>query len=84
MKKFMPLKRVVVEITHEAIASDDTGIKKAVRSWHNRLAGGSIPRTIVTKFGRELFLDLQAWHEWLNKRSEKPMHPGPGRPRAEY
>ena len=82
MKKYMPLKRVVVEVTHEAHAGKHQEIRKAVRSWHNRLFNGSIPRDVVVKLGRELFLNIDAWDAWLQKRSDQPEASGPGRPRA--
>ena len=81
MRKFMPLKKAVVVITHEASPEDMEGIRKAVRSWHNRLAGGSIPRDVVTKLGRELFLDLEAWENWLEKHKQQN-YVSPGRPRS--
>ena len=82
MRKFMPLKKAVVLITHEASPEDNDGIRKAVRSWHNRLAGGSIPRKVITKLGRELFLDLDAWERWLSERGKKSNGIKVGRPRT--
>lgn len=82
MKTLIPLKRVVVEITNEARAEDQSGIHKAIKSWHNRLATGSIPRSVVTKLGRELFLDLEAWEQWWEERSQKSASPKLGRPRT--
>ena len=82
MTKLMPLRRAVVEITNEATANDDTTIRKAIRSWHNRLATGSIPRSVVTKLGRELFLDLEAWGQWWDERSQESVTPKLGRPRT--
>ena len=82
MKQLMPLKRVVVEITHQAIAGDEQGIRKAIRSWHNSLAGGTIPRKVIAKLGRELFLDLAAWEHWLKSKSQNADASGPGRPRS--
>ena len=67
MRKMMPLRRVVTEITCESEKGDDVGIRRAIKSWHNRLANGSIPRNIVIKLGRELFLDLDAWEIWYGK-----------------
>jgi len=83
MTNLMPLKRAVVEITNEAAPDDRQGIRRAIKSWHNRLASGSIPRALVTKLGRELFLNLNAWEEWLARRSETRGSRGPGRPRTE-
>jgi len=80
MPNLMPLKRVVVEVTHEAQRDDNQEIRRAVRSWHNRLFGGTVPRKLVTRLGRELFLDLDAFEEWL-KNKQKGRYSGPGRPR---
>lgn len=77
----MPLKRAVVEITNEAVANDETGIRRAVKSWHNRLATGSIPRFVVAKLGRELFLDLEAWDKWWDERASTKQNRKIGRPR---
>lgn len=81
MTKLMPLRRAVVEITNEACTGDDPGIRKAIKSWHNRLANGTIPRTVVTKLGRDLFLDLGAWENWWEKRLESKSISRVGRPR---
>jgi hypothetical protein len=81
-KNLMPLRRAVVEITNEAKEGDQTGVRKAVKAWHNRLASGSIPRYVVTKLGRELFLDLEAWDQWWEERSQKSASPKLGRPRT--
>jgi len=80
--QLMPLSRVVVEITHEAKPDDPLGTRRAIRSWHNRLSNGTIPRSVVKKLGRGLFLDLEAWGEWLDKRDQQPCHNNPGRPRS--
>ena len=82
MKKYMPLKRVVVEITHEAHAGKHHEIRKAIRAWHNRLFNGSIPRYVVVKLGRELFLDLEGWERWMKKQYDHSEPSGPGRPRT--
>ena len=82
MIQLMPLRRVVVDLTNEALPSDETGIRKAVKSWHNRLSNGSIPRSVITKLGRELFLNLDAWEQWLEKQADQSVQRGPGRPRA--
>jgi hypothetical protein len=78
----MPLKRVVVEITNEAHPDDDVQIKRAIKAWHNRLATGSIPRYVVTKLGRELFLDLEAWDQWWDERTQSTPARPVGRPRS--
>ena len=82
MTKLMPLKRFVVEVTHEARDGDSDGIRKAIKSWHNRLSNGSIPRALMAKLGRELFLDLDAWQDWMGARGGQPGLRSPGRPRA--
>ena len=82
MTTLMPLKRAVVEITNEAISNDGESIKRAIRSWHNRLAFGSIPRFLVTKLGRELFLDIEAFENWLDEKDNQNGHSRPGRPRT--
>lgn len=81
MKRLMPLKRFVVDITMEAKEENEQSIRKVVRSWHNRLANGTIPRTVVTKLGRELFVDLEAWSKWLEERQRGSPRKSPGRPR---
>jgi len=82
MKRLMPLKRFVVDITMEAKEENEQSVRKVVRSWHNRLANGSIPRKVVTKLGRELFVDLEAWGKWLEERQKESQGKNPGRPRA--
>lgn len=82
MTKIMPLKRAVVEITNEACPDDEMGIRKAVKSWHNRLANGTIPRTVVTKLGRDLFLDLREWENWREELHEPKTRRCVGRPRT--
>jgi hypothetical protein len=81
MRRIMPLRKAVVLITNEASADDQQSIRKAIKSWHNRLNSGSIPRTIITKLGRELFLDLDAWEEWFEERAKIDCCPRRGRPR---
>ena len=63
--KRMPLKRAVCSVTGEADSNDDQGIRKAVRTWHNRIANGSVPRSIFVKIGRELFLKIDAFEQWV-------------------
>lgn len=81
MNKLMPLRRFVVEITSEARPDDPDGIRKAIKSWHNRLQIGSIPRSIIEKIGRGLFVDLNAWQTWLNSRRANETVVRRGRPR---
>jgi len=81
MTRLMPLRRVVVELTHEAPPEDLEKIRRAIKSWHNRLSNGSIPRTIIAKLGRELFLDLGAWEDWLAAKERQ--HSKIGRPRTQ-
>ncbi|MGV7225187.1 MAG: hypothetical protein ACQ9MH_27185 [Nitrospinales bacterium] len=47
MREIMPLRKVVVNLTHQADPNDPKSIKTAVRSWHNGLANGTIPRHLV-------------------------------------
>ena len=82
MKRLMPLRRVVVEVTNEVDCNDPEGNRRAIKGWHNRLNNGSIPRHIVTKLGRELFLDLEAWEKWMTEKDQRYHNSGPGRPRA--
>ena len=62
----MPLHRFVVAITGEAEHGDEVAIKKAVRRYHNRLANGSVPRAIFRKIGKELFVHLDDFYNWVN------------------
>jgi|GEM_PF-1083938 len=83
MPNVMPLRKVVCQLTNEASAGDDQAIRKAVRAWHNRLASGTIPRAIIRKLGRELFVDVEAFEDWLAQQySRGSERPGPGRPRS--
>lgn len=83
MQKIMPLSRAVIEVTNQASASDPLSVKKAVRKWHNALANGTIPRSLVKKFGRELYLRLDNWEAWVCEDEHKHNQPkGPGRPRS--
>jgi hypothetical protein len=81
MTELMPLKRFVVSVTHEADSDDAAGIRRAIKSWHNRLNNGSIPRSLTVKVGRELFLDLDAWQNWISTSGERAGHVPRGRPR---
>lgn len=81
MKRIMPLRRVVTEVTYEAVIGDDVGIRRAIKSWHNRLSNGSIPRSIIKKLGRELFLDIEAWEEWWSLQDAEKNQMG--RPRTQ-
>jgi hypothetical protein len=82
MNKLMPLRRFVVEITSEASPDDPDGIRKAIKSWHNRLQIGSIPRSVIEKIGRGLFVNLEAWENWLASRRSSAQGPRKGRPRS--
>jgi hypothetical protein len=83
MVQLMPLRRVVVEITHEAPPEDAARVRQAIKSWHNRLSNGSIPRSVITKLGRELYLNLDAWEKWLEERSHGTVSQPQGRPRSQ-
>ena len=65
LSTIMPLKRFVVDITNEAREDDQQGIQKAVRRYHNRLANGTVPRSLFKKIGKELFVELRKFDEWL-------------------
>ncbi len=82
MKQFMPLKRVIGEITNEARADNPEAIKRAVKSWYNRLYNGSIPRDVVVRIGRGLYVDVEKFEEWTTEQSQQNFTPGPGRPRT--
>jgi hypothetical protein len=83
MFEIMPLKKVVVNLTHQADPNDPKSIKAAIRSWHNGLASGTIPRRLVKKFGRELYLDLSAWQKWMfDKQQSSKSKIRIGRPRS--
>lgn len=82
MTELMPLRRAVIEITHEASPNNLEENRRAIRGWHNRLQNGTIPRELVFKLGRELFLDLKAWEAWISKKGDPQTHKNVGRPRT--
>ena len=82
MTEIMPLRKAVVQITHEATPEDSEAIHKALKAWHNRIFNGSIPKTLVIRLGRQLYLDLDAWEDWLMKSKKKVDSRAPGRPRS--
>ena len=82
MKEFMPLKRLVVDVTHEAESENPQEVRRAVKRWHNRFSYGSLPRTLVVKIGGELYVDLKALESWLEDQKQKAFYHGPGRPRS--
>ena len=82
MKELIPLKRAVIELTHEAELGDEEGVRRAVKAWQNRLYNGSIPRGLVRKLGRGLFVDLEAWQELLSEKDKGQHNPDRGRPRT--
>jgi len=65
--KRIPLRRAVTVITGEADPDNQQEIQKAIRRWHNRLANGSVPRSIFVKIGKELFLDIPAFELWIEQ-----------------
>jgi hypothetical protein len=83
MIQLMPLKKVVVDITHQADPKDPESIRRAIRKWHNSLASGTLPRCLVKKLGRELYLRLDIWEQWVsdNQRETEKVK-GRGRPRS--
>ena len=82
MKHLIPLRRAVVELSGEAESEDEEGIKRAVKSWYNRLHNGSVPRSLVRKFGRGLFVDVDAWDQMFSEPSEEHHAVRRGRPRT--
>ncbi len=82
MKELMPLRRAVIVLTHEAEPGDEDGIRRAVKAWHNRIQNGSIPRSLLRKLGRGLFLDLENWQEMLSEKNGRQSNLGRGRPRT--
>jgi hypothetical protein len=82
MRTLMPLRKVVTEVTNEADPDDQSGIRRAIRAWHNRLANGSVPRQLVAKIGRQLFLDLDAFNDWIEGQNKQEAPPRRGRPRS--
>ena len=66
--QLMPLRIFVVKITNEADGDDDKSILKAVKSYHNRLANGSVPKNLFKKIGKQLFVDLIEFEKWLEKQ----------------
>lgn len=83
MKQIMPLKRAVVELTHEAESGDENGIRRAVKAWQNRAYNGSIPRALLRKLGKGLFVDLEIWQEMLSEKNKRNHDVGGGRPRTD-
>ncbi len=63
--QIMPLRRFVVQITGEAEPQNQQEIQKAIRRYHNRLANGTIPRSLFRKIGKELFIVLEDFDQWL-------------------
>ena len=83
MIELMPLKKVVVNITHQADPKDPESIRRAIRKWHNSLASGTLPRCLVKKFGRELYLRLDIWDQWVSDNKEESKNIKKiGRPRS--
>jgi hypothetical protein len=82
MKQLIPLKGAVVKLSHEAELGDEEGIRRAVKAWYNRLHNGSIPRTLVRKLGKGLFVDLEVWEEMFSEKDERHNNLGRGRPRT--
>ena len=83
MTKVMPLRLFVTDKgSNEADPEDQEKIRKAIRSWHNRLHNGSIPRDLVTRLGRELYVNLAVWEKWVTEKDQMHHNSGPGRPRG--
>jgi hypothetical protein len=67
---FLPLRRFVIKVTGDADEGNYEEIQKAIRRYHNRLANGTIPRSIFKKIGKELYVDLVGFKLWVNKDSK--------------
>jgi hypothetical protein len=81
--ELMPLTKVVVNITHQADSENPESIRKAVKTWHNGFANGTLPRCLVKKFGRELYLRLDVWEQWVSGTLEESENiRSRGRPRS--
>jgi hypothetical protein len=48
---------------------DAATARKSIISCVHKIATGSIPRTVVTKLGRKLFLDLTESENWWTERN---------------
>jgi hypothetical protein len=70
----VPLRQFVVDFTHEAREDDQQGIQKAVRRYHNRLANGTVPRSLFKKIGKELFVELRKFDMWLEQGGSENIH----------
>ena len=70
----MPLKLFVVVVTNEAQEDDQQSIQKAVRRYHNRLANGTVPRSLFKKIGKELFVELRKFDMWLEQGGSENIH----------
>ncbi len=68
----MPLRRFVIEITGDAVESDQQDIQRAVRIYHNRLANGTVPRSIFRKIGKELYVHLEDFKRWTSTDEKTP------------
>lgn len=63
--RLIRLRRFVVEVVGEADPTNQQDIQRSIRRWHNRLANGSVPRSIFKKIGKDLFVDLDLFEVWL-------------------
>ena len=61
------LKRFVVEIIGAANAGDQQGIQKAIRYVHNKLATGGLPRSFFVKFGKDLYVNVSKFKDWIEQ-----------------
>jgi hypothetical protein len=62
----MPLRRFVVDVTGDASENSQQEIQQAIRRYHNRLANGSVPRSIFRKMGKELYVHLEEFKHWMS------------------
>jgi hypothetical protein len=82
LKPIIPLRRFITEVTNEAPPDDEEAIRKALKSWHNRLYNGSIPRSVIAKIGRSLYVIVPEWEAWQDGRRSEGSEVRRGRPRA--
>ena len=73
MTELMPLRKVVVDITHEAAHSDPDSIQRAIKAWHNRLGAESLAWPLYTK-GRVSKLSLSSLLKYYGFKPEPKPH----------
>ncbi len=63
-----PLDRFVSEDMGEADPKNPTEVREAIRRFHNKLANGSIPRTVIRKIGKHLYVHMGDWKSWIRSQ----------------